>query len=154
MRAASPANVLDRLQAIQNVLTMEFNNRQKYELALLVLLSLVVTLAALAAGRFDLVSGPRAQVLYDNRNTHIQAVERENTWIEGDWQITPEGLTLQHGQSGTVTLRLQNAHVGRTVPTFMAMADLGSTLVLRYQMTGNTFARWRARFRSAMNALT
>jgi len=139
VRAASPANVLDRLQAIQNVLTMEFNNRQKYELALLVLLSLVVTLAALAAGRFDLVSGPRAQVLYDNRNTHIQAVERENTWIEGDWQITPEGLTLQHGQSGTVTLRLQNAHVGRTVAYFYGHGGPGLNASIAISDDGQYF---------------
>ena len=65
---------------------MLLTRRQQWELALVVALAVLVAAAAVAAGRFSLVSGKRADVLYDQTYDQMQGRVTLEHRIEGDWQ--------------------------------------------------------------------
>lgn len=89
------------------------SRRQRRELALVVVLATLVAAAAVAAGRFDLVSGKRADAQYDKTYHATQTRVSVEDRIEGDWAPTSKGLGLAPGQSGTVTVRIQDDPLGR-----------------------------------------
>ena len=94
---------------------MSLSRRQQGELTLVVVLAMLVAAAAVAAGRFDLVSAKRSDVRYDKVYTQTQARVTPDERIDGDWGMAPKGLSLRPGQSGAVTIRVQGDRDGRLV---------------------------------------
>jgi hypothetical protein len=86
----------------------KLSSRQRFELGFVLVMSVLVILAALAAGRFDLVSGNRAVALYDKGFTPVQARFNTEDRFEGEWAVVSNGLRLDPGRSGSVTIRVQN----------------------------------------------
>ncbi len=118
---------------------MELSYKQRWELGLLVVLSVVVAAAAVTAGRFDLVSANRAGVMYDKSYSQAAFPGGANEWIEGDWAVKPEGLTLTAGQSGTLTIRVENDHEGRLVAFLYGRANKGLHSYVMVSDDGHVF---------------
>ncbi len=118
---------------------MELDSRQRWELVLVVLLSAMVTVAAVWTGQFDLVSGTRAAALYDMHYAQIQTRVSDEHRIEGEWEVTRRGLSLQPGQSGTVTIRLQNDHEARLVAFLYGGGGPGFHPLVSVSDDGHTF---------------
>ncbi len=92
---------------------MDLTKRQQWELPLVLALSALVAGIAVSAGRFDLPSGTQTTVLYERGYAQPNDGLGSEDRLEGDWVITPEGLRLRSGQSGSLTIRLQDTHAGR-----------------------------------------
>ncbi len=118
---------------------MELSYKQRWELGLLVVLSVVVAAAAVTAGRFDLVSANRAGVMYDTSYSQAAFPRGANEWIEGDWEVKREGLTLAAGQSGTLTIRVENDHEGRLVAFLYGRANRGLHSYVMVSEDGHIF---------------
>ncbi len=118
---------------------MELSYKQRWELGLLVVLSAVVAAAAVTAGRFDLVSANRAGVMYDKSYSQAAFPRGANEWIEGDWAVEPEGLTLTAGQSGTLTIRVWNDHEGQLVAFLYGRANRGLHSYVMVSEDGHIF---------------
>ena len=118
---------------------MLLTRRQQWELVLVATLAVLVAAAAVAAGRFSLVSGKRADVLYDQTYDKMQGRVTLDHRIEGDWQATRKGLALGPGQSGTVTLAIQNDPQGRLVMFLFGRGRPGVHLALAVSGDLKTF---------------
>jgi hypothetical protein len=92
-----------------------WNRRDFCELALLIVVSALVLTAAALAGRFDLVSGKRSELLYDKTYTSDQPAAGGDERLDGAWSATTKGLSLEPGQSGTLTIRFTPIRDGRLV---------------------------------------
>ncbi len=101
------------------------NARQRRELLLVLVLSAIVVAAAVGADRFNLVSGNRAAVLYDKHYTAARAPFNTTDLFEGGWNATSDGLRLAPGQSGSVTIRVQNDREGRVVMNLLGRGGQG-----------------------------
>lgn len=118
---------------------MELTTKQSCELAIVIALASVVTAAAVMAGRFDLISGNRAGELYDKSYAQVQSRISSQDTIEGDWEITRQGLRLMPGRSGIVTVRVQNDHEGRLVVFLYGRTNPGFHSTLSISSDGRAF---------------
>lgn len=118
---------------------MPLTGRQRWELVLVGLLAAVVMAAALAAGRFDLVSGNRAGTMYDKRYKEAQVRVSADERLDGDWALTPQGLSLRPGTSGSITIRFRNDHEGRPVIFLYGRTAPGFHLLLSASADGRVF---------------
>ena len=76
-------------------------------------LSLIVTLTALAAGRFDVFTGIRPVVLVDHSLNHAPAGTIKDLQLTGPWRLAEEGLILSGGESGMIALPVMIGREGR-----------------------------------------
>jgi hypothetical protein len=115
---------------------MTLTRAQWRDLILVAGLAGLVAAAALGAGRFDLVSGNRAGIVYDRTYTPQEPLRASVERIEGDWTLAGEGLTLDPGGTGVLTIRLQNPHEGRLVAMLFGRSGDGFHFTLAVSPDG------------------
>jgi hypothetical protein len=82
------------------------------------ILAAVSALVAADSGCFDVVTGKRSVVLYDRSFLHFLPAKEWPQPAEkfsGGWTRGSQGLTLNRGEQGSITLRVSNDHEGRLV---------------------------------------
>lgn len=92
---------------------MRTRREQTWPLAVILTLSIVVAVAAVAAGRFDSVTGTRPVVVHDQRYERMAAHSTETVRLEGDWRSGPGGLELLPGRSGSIAVPVVTDREGR-----------------------------------------
>lgn len=117
----------------------KLSSRQRFELGFVLVISALVVLAALAAGRFDFVSGNRAIALYDKRYTPEQVRFSTGDRFEGDWAVLSNGLRLAPGQSGSVTIRVKNEPESQLVVLLDGRRGSGFRWSVSVSGDGNAF---------------
>ena len=115
------------------------NVRQRRELLLVLVLSAIVIAAAVGADRFNLVSGNRAAVLHDKHYAAALVPFNTTDRFEGGWNATSDGLRLAPGQSGSVTIRVQNDREGRVVMNLLGRSGRGLHWRIFVSGDGNVF---------------
>jgi hypothetical protein len=145
--------VRDRVQTIQDVLTMGLTRKQHMELMVVVALSAVVTVATAAAGRFDMTVESPVVLLYDRE--YASGV-REPDRIEGEWVMEPYGLALAPGRSGSVTVPISHVRAGQMILVMQSFGTTDARYVVSVSLDGQTFreAQKGTFFKSARIDLT
>jgi hypothetical protein len=115
------------------------SKRQRFELGFALMMSVLVVAAAVATGRFDFVSGNRAMTLYDERYTPAQVRFNTEARLEGGWAVTSDGLKLEPGQSGSVTIRVKNEPESQLVALISGRRGSGFRWSVSVSGDGNAF---------------
>jgi len=108
---------------------MEVASPKAGELTLIVAISLVVAVSAVAAGQFDLPHAANVIPLWDRDYVAEQGPsgreEQRGGQMEGDWTWTSRGATLHPGQSGQIILRVQNDPDARLITLLHGQGGAG-----------------------------
>lgn len=115
-------------------------DRKCLELFLLFSLSCVAALALVVAGRFDLSTGYRSVVLYDEQFKHLNSTEQSKLKkVQGDWDVKPNGFGLAPGGAGIIIVRIKNQHQGQFLVQLKGHGGNGLHIALSISEDGLTF---------------
>lgn len=92
---------------------MDARQTQVWQLTLVIGLSVLVVLAAAAAGRFDAVTGSRPLVAIDRHLDRAAMLNPQDLRLEGPWSAADGGLILPPGQAGAVAIPVTTGREGR-----------------------------------------
>ncbi|MEW6542993.1 MAG: glycosyltransferase family 39 protein [Nitrospirota bacterium] len=120
---------------------MGLSSQQRWELALVVALSTLVAAAAVVGGRFDLVSGLRADVKYDKTYGQGQVLAGQSEAIQGEWTVTPKGLVLCGRCTGTVTVAIPADRDGQLRAMLYGRPGSSVSAVLSASGDGRSFRK-------------
>ena len=117
---------------------------QRWELTLLAGIAALVAALAVLAGRFDLVSAKRSDLLYDKTYSRAQPwgpLDR----LEGAWQATSRGLTVSQGRAGTLTIVVSNDPQAQLIALLFGRAGEDAEVSVSVSRDGQHFRRVSSR---------
>src|SRR6185295_7908547 len=117
---------------------MPVNPTQRRELAFLLVTAMLVATMAVLAGRFDLVSGKRSELLYDKTYAGGQSWGPMDR-ADGAWQPTSRGLAVEPGRSGTLTIRVANDVESQLIALVFGRAGTEAAILLEVSTDGQRF---------------
>lgn len=104
--------------------------RSRLEIALVLAPAISIAWTAVGSGRFDLSASYHPITLYEKYYSHAQPGIPGREKLEGDWRVTPEGLSLTPGQSGAIFIRILNDHESQFFFSVKGQGGLGLHLAL------------------------
>lgn len=111
---------------------------QRWELTLLAGIATLVAAFAVLAGRFDLVSAKRSDLLYDKTYSRAQPwgpLDR----LEGTWETTPRGLTVSRGSVGILTIVVPNDPQAQLIALLFGRAGEDADISVSVSRDGRQF---------------
>lgn len=117
---------------------MPVSQRQRYELTLLITIAIGVASLAVLAGRFDLVSGKRSDLLYDRTYSKAQPWGPADR-LDGIWNPAAHGLTVEPGQFGSLMIVVPNDPNGQLIALLFGQARNDANVSLSISKDGQRF---------------